>query len=58
MQRQTLMEELGMMEVALESPAGADGRPTSSAHAGAFVVSYQQNREIKQSLAALKGSRA
>jgi nitrate/nitrite-specific signal transduction histidine kinase len=38
MQRQTLMEELGMMETALDSPASAR-------------VNYQQNREIKQSIA-------
>jgi hypothetical protein len=52
MQRQTLMEELGMMEVALESPAGATVTDELGPR-GRFLVSYQQNREIKQSLAAL-----
>jgi hypothetical protein len=53
MQRQTLMEELGMMEVALESPASADVGDELGPR-GRFVVNYQQNREIKQGMAALK----
>lgn len=53
MQRQTLMEELGMMETALESPAGARVGDELGPR-GRFVVNYQQNREIKQGMAALK----
>jgi hypothetical protein len=53
MQRQTLMEELGMMEVALESPASARASDELGLR-GRFAVNYQQNREIKQTIAALK----
>jgi hypothetical protein len=50
MQRQTLMEELGMMETALDSPASARASDELGAR-GRFAVNYQQNREIKQSIA-------
>ena len=52
MQRQTLREELDMMVTALESPASA-GVGDELGPRGRFVVNYQQNREIKQSIAAL-----
>lgn len=52
MQRQTLMAELGMMETALDSPARAVVGDELGPR-GRFVVNYQQNREIKQSIAAL-----
>ncbi len=52
MQRQTLMEELGMMETALESPASAHVGDELGPR-GRFVVNYQQNQDIKRSIAAL-----
>ena len=52
MQRQTLMEELGMMETALDSPASARAGDELGPR-GRFAVNYQQNREIKQSIATL-----
>lgn len=52
MERQTLQEELGMMEVALDSPARAVVGDELGPR-GRFVVNYQQNREIKQSIAAV-----
>lgn len=52
MQRQTLMEELGMMKVALQSPASGKVSDELGAR-GRFTVNYQQNQDIKQSIAAI-----
>lgn len=52
MERQTLHEELSMMEVAIESPVSATVGDELGPR-GRFVVNYQQNREIKQSIAAV-----
>lgn len=48
----SLKEELGMMEIALQSPARANSSDELGPQ-GRFLVYYQQNREIKQSIAAL-----
>lgn len=48
----SLKEELGMMEIALASPARAVSTDELGPQ-GRFLVYYQQNREIKQSIAAL-----
>lgn len=52
MQRQTLMAELGMMEVAIESPASAKVGDELGPR-GRFVVNWQQNQDIKKSIAAI-----
>lgn len=52
MQRQTLMEELGMLEVALDSPASSQVSDELGPR-GRFVVNWQQNQDIKKSVAAL-----
>lgn len=52
MERGSLREELGMMEAAINSPARAEVGDELGA-AGRFLVYHQQNREIKQSIAAL-----
>lgn len=52
MERDSLTEELGMFEVAMESPARADASEELGVR-GRFVVTYQQNQAIKKSLAAL-----
>jgi hypothetical protein len=52
MERDSLKEELGMVGVAMDSPARADVGDELGPR-GRFVVNYQQNREIKQSIAAL-----
>lgn len=52
MERGSLRDELGMMESAINSPARADVTDELGP-AGRFLVNHQQNREIKQSIAAL-----
>lgn len=52
MERDSLTEELGMFEIAMESPARADVGDELGPR-GRFVVNYQQNQAIKKSLAAL-----
>lgn len=52
MERTTLREELGMVEQAIQSPARASIGDELGA-SGRFLVYVQQNREIKQSIAAL-----
>jgi tetrahydromethanopterin S-methyltransferase subunit G len=52
MERQTLQEDLGIMEVALESPI-TGSLSDDLGPRGRFITNYQQNREIKQSIAAL-----
>lgn len=52
MERTSLREELGMVESAIKTPA----RPEIAEELGAsgrFLVYHEQNREIKQSIAAL-----
>lgn len=48
----SLKEELGMFETAIESPIRA-GVGDELGPRGRFVVNYQQNQDIKRSLAAL-----
>ena len=52
MERGSLREELGMVETAIQSPARAEVSDELGP-AGRFQVNYQQNREIRQSIAAL-----
>lgn len=52
MERSSLQEELGMMEIALGSPARAVVGDELGPR-GRFVVNVEQNREIKQSIAAV-----
>jgi hypothetical protein len=52
MERDSLKEELGMFEVAMESPARADAGDELGVR-GRFVVTYQQNRDIKRGMAGL-----
>jgi len=52
MERQSLMEELGMLELAIQAPARSEVGDELGP-GGRFLVYYQQNREIKQSIAAL-----
>jgi hypothetical protein len=52
MERTSLRDELGMMESAINSPARAEVGDELGP-AGRFLVYHQQNREIKQSIAAL-----
>ena len=52
MERGSLQEELGMMEIAVQSPARSSAGDELGA-AGRFVVYYQQNQDIKRSIAAL-----
>ena len=52
MERTSLREELGMVEAAINSPARAEVTEELG-QGGRFIVNYQQNREIKQSIAAL-----
>lgn len=52
MERGSLREELGMVETAIKSPARAEVSEELGA-SGRFQVNYQQNREIRQSIAAL-----
>lgn len=52
MERVSLRDELGMMESAIQAPARAEIGDELGA-AGRFLVYHQQNREIKQSIAAL-----
>lgn len=49
MERQTLREEVGMFEVALESPASATATDELGAR-GRFAVGYQQNRKALERL--------
>lgn len=49
MERQTLQEEVGMFEVALESPASANATDELGAR-GRFAVSYQQSRKALERL--------
>jgi hypothetical protein len=53
MERDSLTEELGMFEVAMGSPARAEAGEELGVR-GRFVVTYQQNQDIKKSMAALK----
>jgi hypothetical protein len=53
MERDSLTEELGMFEVAMGSPARAEAGEELGVR-GRFVVGYQQNQDIKKSMAALK----
>lgn len=52
MERSSLREELGMMDAAIASPARAEVGDELGV-SGRFLVYHQQNREIKQSIAAL-----
>ena len=52
MERGSLRDELGMIETAVASPARAEISDELGAR-GRFVVNHQQNREIKQSIAAI-----
>jgi hypothetical protein len=52
MERNSLKEELGMFVIAMESPARAEAGDELGP-AGRFLVYYQQNQEIKKSIAAL-----
>jgi hypothetical protein len=52
MERQTIQEDLSLMEVALESPITASISDDLGVR-GRFVANYQQNQQIKQSIAAL-----
>jgi len=52
MERDSLKEELGMFVIAMESPARAEAGEELGP-AGRFKVYYQQNQEIKKSIAAL-----
>ncbi len=52
MERDSLREELDMFGIALESPARADVGDELGPR-GRFVVNYQQNQDIKKSIAAL-----
>jgi hypothetical protein len=52
MERGSLRDELGMVETAIASPARAEIGDELGA-AGRFLVNHQQNREIKQSIAAV-----
>ncbi len=52
MERQSLMDELGMIEIAIQAPARAEVTEQLGP-AGRFLVNHQQYREVKQSIAAL-----
>lgn len=52
MERQSLMDELGMLEIAIQSPARASVTDELGP-AGRFLVNHEQYREVKQSIAAL-----
>jgi hypothetical protein len=52
MERGSLRDELSMVETAIASPARAEISDELGAR-GRFVVNHQQNREIKQSIAAI-----
>jgi len=52
MERGSLREELGMMEIAVQSPARA-AIGDELGPRGRFIVNLEQNREIKQSIAAV-----
>lgn len=52
MERTSLQDELGMVETAINAPARAEIGDQLGA-SGRFLVYHQQNREIKQSIAAL-----
>jgi len=52
MERQSLMDELGMIEFAIAAPARAEVTEQLGP-AGRFLVNHQQYREVKQSLAAI-----
>lgn len=52
MERGSLRDELSMVEIAIQSPARA-GVTDELGPAGRFLVNHQQNREIKQSIAAV-----
>jgi len=52
MERVSLREELGMVETAIKSPARAEVSEELGP-AGRFQVNYQQNRDIRESIAAV-----
>jgi len=52
MERVSLRDELGMMDQAIQAPARAE-IGDELGPSGRFLVYHQQNREIKQSIAAL-----
>lgn len=52
MERESLREEVGMMETAIAAPGRAE-TADELGPSGRFQVYYQQNREIKQSIAAV-----
>lgn len=52
MERQTIREDLELMEVAIESPISGTVSDELGPR-GRFVANYQQNQQIKQSIAAL-----
>jgi hypothetical protein len=52
MERDSLTEEIGMFGIAMESPARAEAGDELGP-AGRFLVYYQQNQDIKKSIAAL-----
>lgn len=52
MERGSLRDELSMVETAIASPARSEVGDELGA-AGRFIVNHQQNREIKQSIAAV-----
>ncbi len=52
MERTSLRDELGMVETAINAPARAEVSEELGV-SGRFLVYHQQNREIKQSIAAL-----
>lgn len=52
MERTSLREELGMVETAIKTPARAE-IVEQLGPSGRFLVNHEQNREIKQSIAAL-----
>lgn len=52
MERDSLMDELGMFEIAIQSPARAKVTDELGP-AGRFLVTHQQYRDVKQSTAAI-----
>jgi hypothetical protein len=52
MERDSLMDELGMFEIAIQSPARAQATDELGP-AGRFLVTHQQYRDVKQTLAVL-----
>lgn len=57
MERDSLTEELGMFELAMESPARADASEELGTR-GRFVVNYQQNQDIKKNIQDIKKNTA